>query len=143
MILLDAYALVAFVGNEQAASEVEALLRRGDIAMTSVNLAEALDVLGRVHQLPTDAVADVVGPLLGETISVLATGEADAWSAAKLRARHYSRRDRDLSLADCFLLAAASTHRGEIATADPGVAAAARDEGIDLMALPDRNSVRP
>ena len=143
MTLLDAYALVALVGDEQAAGEVDALLREGGVSMTSINLGEALDVLGRVHQLPAETLETIVGPLCKEAISVIAPGELEAWDAAELRARHHSRRRHELSLADCFLLASASTRRESIATADPAVAASARAEGIDVVALPDRQGVRP
>jgi hypothetical protein len=51
-VLPDAFALLAPLGEEPAADNVEALLRRGDAAITAVNLAEALDVLQRVQGIP-------------------------------------------------------------------------------------------
>ena len=48
-----------------------------------------------------------------------------------------------LSLADCFLLATASRLGASVATADPAVAAAARDESLELVPLPDRSGRRP
>jgi PIN domain nuclease of toxin-antitoxin system len=39
LTLLDAYALVAFLANEPAADEVEALLRAGDTGVTVGNFA--------------------------------------------------------------------------------------------------------
>jgi PIN domain nuclease of toxin-antitoxin system len=47
-VLLDAFALIALLRDEPAADEVETILRRGEAAMSAVNLAEALDVLQRV-----------------------------------------------------------------------------------------------
>ena len=47
-----------------------------------------------------------------------------------------------MSLADCVALATAAAARA-IATADPPLAAAARAEGIDVIALPDSEGRAP
>jgi predicted nucleic acid-binding protein len=138
MRLLDAYALVALIGDEPSADHVEKLLRAGSVAMSSVNLAEALDVLGRVHDIAADELEAVVSPLLEDTISVLAPGEPEAWRAADLRRRHYDRRHCALSLADCLLLATAAERGDTVATADPAIAKVARAEGIGLTGLSQR-----
>jgi PIN domain nuclease of toxin-antitoxin system len=140
--LLDAYALVALVGDEPAAAEVEDLLRTADPAITSINLAEAVDVLHRIHGLADEAVRAAVWPLVGAPLVVVRPTEYHAWDAADLRRRYYHRRLRPLSLADCFLLAGAAGD-DRIATADPAVAEAAREEGISLVALPDTSGKRP
>ncbi len=142
MIVLDAYALVAFLADERAADEVEALLRDGDAAVTVVNLAEAIDVTQRVHALPPEEVRAAVEALLGDVLAVLVPSEREAWRAAELRSRYYDRSRRPLSLADCFLLAAAG-ERDEIATADPALAETARDEGTAVVTLPDSTGARP
>ncbi len=43
MIFLDAYAVLALALDEPAAGEVEALIRKGEAAITAVNLFEAAD----------------------------------------------------------------------------------------------------
>jgi len=141
--LLDAYALIALVANEEAAEEVEMLLRAGDCAISAVNLAEAIDVCGRVHGIPFDDLRHVVDPLLaGDALAPVAATEAMAWRAAALKTAHYSKGTCELSLADCFLLASA-TGDDAVATADPAVASIARAEGIAVVALPDRAGRRP
>ncbi len=137
MTLLDAYALVAFLAGEKAAPGVERLLRAGAPAMTAVNLAETIDVLVRVrgHALPE--VETRLVPLLATTIRVVPVGESEARLAAAARAKHYHRRTAPLSLADCFLLAAALAQRAAIATSDPPLARAARAEGVTVVPLPD------
>jgi PIN domain nuclease of toxin-antitoxin system len=142
LILLDAYALVAFVREEAAAAEVEGLLRQGESAITAYNFAEALDVLQRVHRLAPERVRSVVEPLLAEDLELVTTGPEEAWRAAEFRLRHYKRRVCEVSLADCLLLA----HGGQsstIATADPGVAKSARAEQLRLIGLPDSAGQRP
>jgi uncharacterized protein with PIN domain len=140
--VLDAFALVALALDEPAAPEVEAALRRGGCRVAAVNFAEAIDQLGRVHDRPGGELRAAFGSLLGEVLDVVATDEAIAWRAAELRRRHYRRRRSELSLADCVALA--TTPPGDrLATSDPPLAAAARAEGIDVLALPDTAGRRP
>lgn len=144
MTLLDAYALVALIANEPAADEVEALLRRGEARIVVVNLAEAIDVLHRVHGLPAEAVREPLQPLLLRgVLAVRESSEAEAWLAAELRGQHYDRNSRPLSMADCLLLAAALATEDSVATADRPVAEVARAEGVDLVGLPDSSGIRP
>lgn len=144
MTVLDAYALVAFVADEPAADEVETLLRRDDARVAPVNLAEAVDVAGRVRGVPAEDVHGALDPLLlGGSLAVTASGEREAWLAAELRTRHYDRKDRALSIADCFLLAHAVADGDAIATSDPPLATAARAEEVEVIALPDSSGARP
>ena len=142
MILLDAYALVAFLADEPAAEEVEELLRGGGTAITVVNLAEAIDVTERVHHATAGEVREAVDPLVGDALRVIEVTAETAWAAADIRIRHYHRTARPLSLADCFLLAAAGAD-DSVATADGPVAEAARAEGIVVHALPNSGGTRP
>lgn len=130
--LLDAFALIALFGDEVGAADVEALLARGDAAISTVNLAEAAQ-----HQLRTSSVTlselqEVVGSL---PVSVIPYAEAHAWRAAHLRERYYDRRTSAVSLADCCLVAVA-TPADRVATADPAVLSMARGEGIGTVELP-------
>ena len=143
MIVLDAFALVALIGDELAADEVAQLLRGEEgVEMASVNLAEALDVLARVHEVPDERLREVIDPLLAGPITPLSVTARHAFRAAELRRRHYHRRDSPLSLADCLALAVCGRGR-RFATADPDLARAARVEGIGLIALPDSQGRRP
>jgi len=142
LTFLDAYALLALLLDEPAADEVERLLRERQCAASVVNVAEAVDVSQRVHEVPGDEVKAALEPLFGDTMTVVSPREPEAWRAADLRRRYYDRRTRPLSLADCFLVAHAS--RGdEVATADPPLAEVAIAEGISVVALPDSAGRRP
>lgn len=141
-MFLDAYAIVAFVADEPAAADVESLLRRWDAALITVNLAEAVDVARRVHQVAEGEVRDAVEPLLMDAITIVTPTETDAWRAADVRVRYYEPRACALSLADCFLIAAAGPD-DSIATADPPVAAVARAERCGVVPLPDTAGRRP
>ena len=135
MILLDAYALVAFLVGGPATSQVRALLREGDAAVTTANLAEALDVSQRVHGLAITRAMEVLEPLFEGSLSSVTLDFATARKAAEIRARHYHRSSRPISLADAILIAS-TTPGTRIATADPDVLAVAHAEGLESVALP-------
>jgi len=141
-VLLDAFALIALLRGEPAADEVETILRRGDAAISAVNLAEALDVLQRVDGADPARIEAVTGPLVRESLALLPVDERTARGAAGVRARRYHRTRAPLSLADCLLVAAAAEAEGSIATADRPLASAARAEGLEVVALPDSRGRR-
>ena len=132
--LLDAFALIALAADEPAAADVELLLHRGQAATTAIGLAEAIDVLERRHAQSADILRAGLGPLLDAFVRVVSVDEALAWRAAALRARHYDRRTRPLSLADCVLLAAAGPDDA-VATGDRPLMDAAQAEGIAVIPL--------
>jgi PIN domain nuclease of toxin-antitoxin system len=136
MILLDAYAVISLLEDEAAGVQVADLLRSGECAITAVNLAEAVDVVSRRRAVPVDELRAAVGPLTGTALPVVGVDERLGWRAAGLRARYYRRRDDPLSLADCFLLAAATPGSDQIVTADAPIVRAARAEGISVIVLP-------
>lgn len=137
MIVLDATALVALARDEPSAAEVEGIIRGGRAAISAVNVAEVADVLVRRHAVPLESLDRLV---TGVTIRPGAL--VDARRAGELRARHYHRSRRPLSLADCFVLACAGVD-DEIATSDQGIADTAHDEGVALRPLPNSHGVKP
>ena len=142
-VLLDAFALIALLRDEPAADEVEKILRRGEAAMSAVNLAEALDVLQRVDGVDRTRLDALTTPLVTESLQLLVVDERTARDGAEVRARRYHRSRAPLSLADCLLLAAARGTEAVVATADRPLAAAAREEGVEVAALPDSRGRRP
>lgn len=107
-----------------------------------VNVGEVLDVLTRVHRVPKRDAADAVRRYLDEGARPVPATLELAERAAMVRARHYHRRDRDVSLADCFAIATALPD-GELATSDAAVVRVARSEGLRVLALPDSRGRRP
>jgi PIN domain nuclease of toxin-antitoxin system len=142
VILLDAYALVAAATGEAAAVEVAELLRGGDCAVTTVNLAELYDQLVRRVGIDSEAVDAHVRPLLDESLTLRDLDRERAARAGVLRAQLYRRRTAELSLADSVLLA--SLEEGDtVATADPPLARAGRRLGHTVTPLPDSRGRRP
>jgi PIN domain nuclease of toxin-antitoxin system len=140
--LLDAYALLAFLRDEPAADEVAEILRGDDVAIVSANLAEVVDQLMRRAQIERSVITEALSPVLDERLVVLPVGGQVAWTAAEVRAQHYRRKDAELSLADCLLIASAADGDA-IATSDAPVAETARARGILVVGLPDSAGRRP
>jgi PIN domain nuclease of toxin-antitoxin system len=135
--LLDAYALIAFLVGGPAAPTVRALLREGDAAVTSTNLAETLDVSQRIYGLEIQRSMELLDPLLQGSLTAIPLDVRLAVSAAEMRASHYHRTSRPISLADAVLLASAKTG-DRIATADPDVLAIADIEKLATVELPEQ-----
>lgn len=142
MTVLDAYAVVALLRDEAAADEVARILTEPSL-LSSVNGAEVVDQLVRVHGRDADDVeADLA--LLGQARMATAPVDGDtAVLAGRLRARHYHRVRCAVSLADCVAAATAVLAGRPLATADPALAAVARAEGARVVALPDSSGRRP
>jgi PIN domain nuclease of toxin-antitoxin system len=132
--VLDAYALVAFFAREKAGPEVRDLIHGGNVATTSVNLAESVDRLIRRGR-ERESVLRVAFELESSGVAVRVVDVPLAVRAASLRAKHYHRTRSPLSLADCICLAAAGPEDA-IATADKPLLRAARAEGVEVVALP-------
>lgn len=143
MVVLDAFALVALARDEPAAQEVEDILRGGDVAISALNLGEAIDVLGRVHEIDAWELTEGVRVLEAEVLRVLPVDSPVAHRAAQIRSRHYRRRGSELSLADCVALASVDALDTQLATADPALAKAARMESVEVIPLPDSSGNRP
>lgn len=135
MTLLDAYSLIGFLVGGPAAPQIRAILREGDAAVATANLAEALDVSQRVHGLPIPRAVEILEPLFEASLTPILLDLDVARRAAEIRAQYYHRSSRPISLADAVLIASAK--RGDrIATADPDVLAVASAEEIGSVELP-------
>ena len=135
MTFLDAYALIAFLIGRPSSAIVRALLREGDAAIATANLAEALDVAERRYGLPVPKSMEFLDPLIGGPLTAVALDMRIAVRAAELRAQHYDRTTAALSLADVILLA--STGAGDrLVTPDPTIVAIASLLGIATVTLP-------
>ncbi len=120
MSVLDAQALIAFLTDEPARPDVEALLRDATdpACIGAVNLAECADILVRVKGVPWDVAGRALDLAL-ESLEVIAVDGALARRAGELRARHYDRARRPVSLSDCLALATALGSGQRLATGSP------------------------
>ncbi len=135
-MIFDAYAVLALLKGEPAAADVQRLLEAGQApALTAVGVAEVLDHLVRLEgATEEDAALDLAQLGLAEAIPVDA---GLATHAGLLRARHYHRSTRAVSLADCVAAEVARAEGSSLVTADPHLLELCRDEGIDAVVLPD------
>jgi predicted nucleic acid-binding protein len=135
--LLDAYALVAFLIGGPSSATVRGLLREGDTAVTTANLAETLDVAERRYAIPVLRSMEFLDPLLDGPLTTLALDVRIAVRAATIRSQHYDRAKRDLSIGDSILIASAGP-ADRIVTADAAVLAVAGRLQLATVALADK-----
>jgi predicted nucleic acid-binding protein len=138
--LIDASALIALLGAEPAAGEVQEILQRG-AAMSTLNLAEAIDRLKRRYDVEIERTRPVIEGLLAKSLVLLPLGPAVAWRAGEVRAAHYHRSRCPISLADAVLVASAPVG-GRIASSDGHLLGVAASEGIATAVLPDSKGHR-
>jgi predicted nucleic acid-binding protein len=136
VIVLDAYAVLALLKGEPAAGQVQRILADDDAAtLTVLGVAEVVDHLVRLAgATEEDAALDVAQLDLSEPGTVDA--RLGLW-AGLLRARHYHRRDRAVSLADCIVAETARSLDAPVASSDPHLLDLCHDERIAVVALPD------
>lgn len=141
MIVLDSYAVLAFLKGEAAAPEVRSLLEADDgAALTVVGVAEVLDHLIRIVGADEDEAAlDLAQLGLLEPVGVDAT---TASGAGRLRARHYHHTRCAVSLADCIAAEAARHSGAVLATADPHLLDMCHRESVGIHPLTASNGQR-
>lgn len=136
MIVLDAYAVLALLKGESAAGRVQRILAENPATtLTVLGVAEVVDHLVRLTgTTEEDAALDVAQLGLAEP-DPLYVGLG--LRAGLLRARHYHRRNRAVSLADCVVAETARSVDAPVATSDPHLLDLCHDEGIAFLPLPD------
>jgi PIN domain nuclease of toxin-antitoxin system len=139
-ILIDASALIALLGAEPAAEEVQGMLNSGAV-MTTLNLAEAVDRLKRRYGLDVERTRPVVEGLLAKSLMLLPLGPSQAWRAGEIRAAHHHRSDCPIPLADAVLVASVPPG-GRIASSDCCLLTVAATEGIATIPLQDSQGRR-
>jgi ribonuclease VapC len=133
--VLDAYALLAYLGDEPAAGAVQALLRSPTV-IASVNVAEVVDQLMRSRRRAYSEIEQALEILTLAGLRVLDVPADWALLAGRLRATHYHRERMPLSLADCVAAATALSNGWPLATADPALLDLCRLQGIEAITLP-------
>jgi predicted nucleic acid-binding protein len=96
-----------------------------------------MDVLVRVRHHRVEHCDAQVQLLYSGGLEVVPVDEEIGRLAGLLRARHWNRDSRPVSLGDCMALATAMINREPLATADSALLGAARAEGHPVIVLPD------
>ena len=129
--------------DEPSAVEIATAIRDAkSLRISVVNVAEVIDMTRRVHGVSAEDALSAVNRFLDEVARPVVATREQADRAADIRARYYHRRDRDVSLADCFVIAVAEPG-DTVATSDSAVALVAGEEGLDVLSLPNARGRRP
>ncbi|HVA75434.1 MAG TPA: PIN domain-containing protein [Acidimicrobiales bacterium] len=140
MTVLDAYAVLAFLKGEPAATEVRGLLDTGEAALTAVGVAEVLDHLVRLAGADEENAALDLAQL-GLLDGIVVNSDLGV-AAGRFRARRYHRSRRAISMADCIAAEAARQADTDLATSDPHLLDACRTEGIATTVLTASDGTR-
>lgn len=134
MIVLDAQAVVAYLTNEPAATAVRDVLTSGEqLLLSTVNLAEVSYFMARTRDVqPSTLYADIVQ--VGVHITRL--DEFCALDAATLRLKHYHRKHRPVSMADCCAAALALDRRAALVSSDEPLLSLMIEELGEVVPVP-------
>jgi predicted nucleic acid-binding protein len=140
LIVLDAYAVIAFLRDEPAADEVASLMRSDAVALTAVGLGEVVDQLTRLAGVDEDDVfLDLAEMGLGDALAIDARAGGQA---GRLRARYYHRTRCAVSMADCVAAVIAREGAMPLVTSDPHLLDLCHAEGIDAVVLSGSKGTR-
>ena len=114
--VLDAFALLAFLGDEPGSQDVQSILRtaetgRAEIWLSIVNFGEVLYIIEREESLEAAQKAVAITEQL--PIQVIDADRSLTFAAAHVKAHH------SLSYADAFAVALALEVGGAVVTGDP------------------------
>lgn len=139
-MLVDAYAVIAYLKAEPAAPEVRPLLDSGEANLTAVGVAEAIDHLVRLAGADEDDAALDLAQL--GLLDGIVVDSALGLAAGRLRARRYHRSRCAVSMADCIAAEAARQDETGLATSDPHLLDLCHIEGISAIVLTASNGTR-
>lgn len=142
MVVLDAYAVIAYLRGEPCGTEVAQLLRE-PTQLTAVNAAEVCDQMTRVFGADPDTVEADLALLEHAGMAIIPVTPELAIEAGRLRSRRYHRQRAAVSLADCIAAALALRADQALATADPALAEVTLAEGGTVYPLPDSKGQLP
>ncbi len=134
MTVLDASVLVGGL-LDPASNVFDDLLhdRVGRISM--INIAEVVDVLIRKHGSAEADVIDGIDLLVRAGLVIEALSARQALAAGAMHARHFDRRTRSVSMADCVVVALAADVGEPVASTDRAQLAVAVAEGVAVIEL--------
>jgi PIN domain nuclease of toxin-antitoxin system len=123
-VVLDAWAVLAFLNSEPPAEQVEEALLAGRARISWINLGEAY--CDAIRERGEDRARAAIGRI--RTVLEAELPDQDlVLAAARLKARW------GISYADCFAVATAQRHRAPLWTGDPEIIALAGE--VDVVDL--------
>ena len=116
MLVLDSWAVLAYLNGEPAAQQVRQVLRKARkrklrVLLSIINYGEFLYVIERTHG--AQKASDTANRIDQLAVQVIPADRALVFEAAHLKARY------PISYADAFAVALAQRHRARLMTGDP------------------------
>lgn len=146
MTVLDTGAVIGLLRDQPCAAQVAELIAHPDdgiATLPAIGIVEIMDVLVRRERRRVAACDDALELLVAGGLDIAILDGETARLAGLLRARHWNRDRRPISLADSAILATAILRQEPLATTDIALAVVARAEGHPVIALPDSTGRLP
>lgn len=134
MTVLDASVVVGglVLSHSQA---IDDLIRGQIVRISTINVAEVVDILMRRHGVEEAEVIDRIDLLRQAGLMMEPVSARRALDAGSLRARRYDKRSAAVSMADCVAIALAAEVGEPIASSDRALLAVAVAEGLRVVEL--------
>lgn len=133
MTVLDASVIIAGL-IDPSVTIFDDLLRGPAVGRVStVNVAEVVDVLMRTHGVDQEDVIDAIDILIEGGLTIDDLSARQALAAGAIRTRHFDRRTRAVSMADCVVVALAAEVGEPVASTDGILLEVAAAEGVATM----------
>ena len=126
MVVLDSWALLAYLKDEPSASRIEVAWLSGEVAISSINLGEALYIQAR-NRGRAQALADI------ETVRKRSEVVDADWTM--IRSAAEIKTGGGLSYADAFCVATALRLNAPVWTGDPEIVDLADELGCEVVDL--------
>lgn len=130
MTVLDASVIIAGLTDPGTAIFEDLLGGPAVGRVSTANVAEVVDVLMRMHGIEQDDVIDAIDILIEGGLMIDGLSARQALRAGAIRARHFDRRTRAVSMADCAVVALAIDVGEPIASTDGALLEMATAEGV-------------
>lgn len=133
MTVLDASVIIAGLTDPSSRIFDDIFRGPGIGRVSTVNVVEVVDVLMRTYGIDQADVIDAIDLLIESGMTIDGLSARQALGAGAIRARHFDRRTRAVSLADCVVVALAADVGEPIASTDGALLEMAAAEGVATM----------
>lgn len=134
MTVLDASVVVGglVLSRSQA---IDDLIRGQIVRISTLNVAEVVDILMRRHGIEEAEVIDRIDLLRQAGLVMEPVSARRALDAGSLRARRYDKQSAAVSMADCVAIALAAEVGEPVASSDRALLAVAVAEGVPVVEM--------
>lgn len=142
-LVFDAAALIALLRHEPGGPEVAELMGHHGGSASCVNLVEVVDRMARTTSVGIDDAVTAVESLIEGGLEAVRCDLPIALRAGVVRAEHYDKVTRSVSLADCVATATAELREATLVTSDAHLVDLANRIELGVHPIPNSAGTTP